>query len=296
LSVSSGDLIGDLREFIDERWAVVQRQPRFRDATEGWVLTPRGVVPPLAEAITPGEAASFLASVAASGSEPPLFVVQDNNKVRSDRCPAVGKGRPRGYVFFENSGRSMGGLRLETIVHMAAIARLRDEFGWPREHLVCESPSLVEDAREVLRYDALDILLLEEPCAELEGTMTVTAARSRVAIEAKATAKMLDKLLQGMRACQTHGASHGRSDHVKCSAIAVIRPRLFVGVTAGTWRLFTVVERDGQAVLGDELANLDHLYREPPEDPDGRRLPRRARAVPRTSPRHPPRRATHRRR
>jgi hypothetical protein len=260
LSVSSGDLIGDLREFIDERWAVVQRQPRFRDATEGWVLTPKGIVPPFAEAITPGEAASFLASVAASGSEPPLFVVQDDNKVLSDRCPALGKGGPRGYVFFENSGHSMGGLRLETIVHMAAMARLRDEFGWPREHLVGESPSLVEDGRVVLRYDALDILLLEEPCAEPQGKMAMTAAQSRVASEATATATMLDKLLQGMRACQTHGVPHGRSDHVKCSAIAVIRPRFFLGVAAGTWRLFTVVERDGQAVLGDELASLDDLY------------------------------------
>lgn len=79
-------------------------------------------------------------------------------------------------------------------------------------------------------------------------------------VEAKATAKMLDRLLEGMRACHTDGAPHSRTDHVKCSAIAVVRPRLFLGVAAAeTWRLFTVVERNGRAVLGDELPDLDRL-------------------------------------
>jgi hypothetical protein len=91
--------------------------------------------------------------------------------------------------------------------------------------------------------------------------MSLGAARSRVAIEAKATAKMLDKLIQGMRACPAEGVRHTRSDHVKCLGIALLRPRLFLGVAAGeTWRLFKVVDRDGRAVLGDELATLDDLY------------------------------------
>ena len=145
-------------------------------------------------------------------------------------------GSPRGYLFFEEPGR----LRLETIVGWAAIARLRYEFGWPREHLVSESPTLLEDGHEVLRYEALDTLLLEEPCAELAAKMPLAAARSRVGVEARAAAKMLDKLLAGMRACHADGAPHIKSDHVKCTAIAVLRPRLFLGVAAAeTWRLFT---------------------------------------------------------
>jgi hypothetical protein len=214
----------------------------------------------LGEAVTPSEAASFLAAVDPGGPEPPLLVVYDNNKVASDRYPTRGKGEPRGYLFFENSGHVTGGLRLETIVHMAAMARLRDEFGWPREHLICESPKLTRDGRTVLKQDAADILLLAEPCHLPTATMTVDAARSRVAVEAKATAKMVDKLLQGIRACQTTGAAHHPSDHVKCSVIRELRPQLFLGVAAGTWRLFDVVEREGLAVLGDELPNLDELY------------------------------------
>lgn len=67
--------------------------------------------------------------------------------------------------------------------------------------------------------------------------------------------------LDGMRACHAEGAAHGRSDHVKCSAIAELRPDLFLGVAAGeTWRLFTVVEENGRAVLGDELPDLDGLH------------------------------------
>ncbi len=253
------DAIQDLQAFIDERWAVVQPKC-FRVATRGWCLTPRRKVPPFEEAISSGEAASFLTSVATSGSEPPLLVIHDNNKPQSDRYPAVARGDPRGYVFFEKAEPSMGGLRLETIVHWSTMARLRDEFRWPREHLVCESPSLVAGGREVLHQDALDILLLEDPCPALAATMTVTAMRSRVGIEAKASAKMLDKLLEGMRACQTINTPHSSSDHAKCSALAELQPQLFLGVAAGTWRLFTVIERDGRAVLGDELNSLDRLH------------------------------------
>ena len=123
-----------------------------------------------------------------------------------------------------------------------------------------QSPTLLKDGREILRYEALDILVLEEPCAELPAKMPVQAARSHAGVEAKATPRMLEKLLAGMRACQTDGTPHSRSDHVKCSAIAVLRPRLFLGVAATeTWRLFNVVERDGRAVLGDELPDLDRL-------------------------------------
>jgi hypothetical protein len=90
--------------------------------------------------------------------------------------------------------------------------------------------------------------------------MPVSAARSRVGIEAKANAKILEGLLEGMRVCHTDGTPHSRSDHLRCSAIAELRPRLFLGVAAAdTWRLFTVAERHGRAVLGDELPDLDGL-------------------------------------
>lgn len=91
--------------------------------------------------------------------------------------------------------------------------------------------------------------------------MPIAAARPRVGVEAKADAKLLDKLLDGMRACQASGTPHGASDHKKCLAISELQPRLFLGVAAGeTWRLFTVVQRDGRAVLGDELPDLDGLH------------------------------------
>jgi len=242
--VTGGDAIRDLQAFIDEKWAVAQ--PRFYpSAVEG---------PRVPAEVTSSEAAYFLASVITHGDEPPLLVVDGDSKERSDRYPRLTDGSPRGYLFFESPGR----LRLETIVHWAALARLRNEFGWPREHLVCESPSLLENGREVLRYEALDILLLEEPCPEPAAKMPLAAARSRVGIEAKANAKVLDKLLRGMRACQANSTPHSVTDHVKCSAIAVLHPRLFLGVAAvETWRLFTVVECEGRPVLGDELADLD---------------------------------------
>ena len=58
-------------------------------------------------------------------------------------------------MFFEEPGR----LRLETIVHLAAAARLRDDFGWPREHFIFESPEVVDGLSRLLHQDALDILL-----------------------------------------------------------------------------------------------------------------------------------------
>jgi hypothetical protein len=246
-SMTRRDAIRDLQAFIDERWAVAQ--PRFY---------PRVAERPRVPAeVTPREAADFLAAVTSHVDEPPLLVVDDDRKERSDRYPRLSDGSPRGYLFFEEPGR----LSSETIVGWAAIARLRYKFGWPREHLVSESPTLLEDGHEVLRYEALDILLLEEPCAEFAAKVPLPAARSRVGVEIKATAEKLDKLLAGMRACCADGAPHSRSDHVKCSAIAVLRPRLFLGVAAAeTWRLFRVVERRGRAVLGDELPDLNGLH------------------------------------
>lgn len=243
-----GDPIGDLRTFIDERWAVVQ--PRvYPDVAEG---------PRVRSEVTPCEAAYFLASVGVRGMQPPLFRIDDEGRKRSDRMPPTSKGSPRGYLFFDDAGDH---LRLETIVEMAAMARLHLEFGWPREHLICESPIVTRDGADVLHQDALDVLLLEVACAKLAWKMAIAAARPRVGVEAKATSKLLDKLLDGMHACQASGAPHSASDHKKCLAIAELQPRLFLGVTAGeNWRLFTVVQRDGRAVLGDELPDLDGLH------------------------------------
>lgn len=120
---------------------------------------------------------------------------------------------------------------------------------------------MTKEGTDVLRYDALDILLLEAPCTELAAKMTITAAHPRIAVEAKADAKLLGKLINEMRTCQAADASGGHQEHNKCIAIAELRPRLFLGVAAGeTWRLFTVADRGGRAVLGDELPDLDALH------------------------------------
>lgn len=239
-----GDPILELQGFIDERWAVAQ--PRFYTAAvEGPRVHPE---------VTRGEATYFLAAVTANGAEPSLFQVDDERKMRSDRFPPRSDGSPRGYHFFEAPGR----LRLETIVHIAAAARLRDRFGWPREHLVFESPDVVDGGgTRLLHQDALDILVLEEACPELSAKMPLWATRSCVAVETKATPKLLERMLREMHACQA--ASH--KEHEKCLALQVIRPRLFLAVAAmETWRLWTVVDRGGRAVLGDELPDLESLH------------------------------------
>src|SRR5262249_46794016 len=112
----------------------------------------------------------------------------------------------------------------------------------------------------VLGKHALDILLLEAPCGELAAKMTVTGARPRVAVEAKADASLLGKLIDEMRTCLDADAPGDHTEHNKCRAIAELQPKFFLGVAAGEpWRLFTVVDRDGRAVLGDELPDLDGL-------------------------------------
>ena len=242
-----GDSIRALQAYIDERWAVAR--PRFYPHV--------AEAPRVPSEVTRSEAAFFLASVTTHGPEPPLFNVDDNRKVRSDRYPPRADGAPRGFHFFEEHGR----LRLETIVHMAAMARLSDDFGWPREHLIFESPNVVDHGSVVLPNEALDILLLETRCTELSAGMTLAATRSRVGIEAKATARLLGKLLDEMRGCRAASAPSLHSEHKKCLAIDALRPRLFLGVAAGeTWRLFAVVEHEGRAALGDELSNLDGLH------------------------------------
>ncbi|HWB23341.1 MAG TPA: hypothetical protein VG652_10680 [Gaiellaceae bacterium] len=252
-----GDPIGDLQTFIDEGWAVVQ--PRlYPDVPEG---------PRVSSELTSAEAAYFLASVGVGGTQPPLFRIDAEGRKRSDRMPPTAKGAPRGYHFFDEIDNNH--LRLETIVEMAAMARLQLEFGWPREHLICESPIVTRHGADALHQDALDVLLLEVGRTELAWKMPITAVRPRVGVEAKADAKLLGKLFDGMRACQASGAPHPvTSDHKKCLAIAELQPRLFLGVAAGdTWRLFTVVERDGRAVLGDELPDLNDLHFSPKAKP-----------------------------
>lgn len=237
------DPIGALQAFIDDRWEAAK--PKFyRPAVERPRVHPE---------ITPSEARDFLAALAPSGSRPALLQVDDGRKMRSDRFPPKRDGSRRAYNFFEHPGR----LRLETIVHFAAAARLRDEFGWPDEQLVFESPTLVDDCgTRVLHQDALDILLLDKPHPRLSAQMRLDEARSGVVVETKATARLLQHLLREMHACRTTG----HPEHDKCVALQVLRPRFFLAVAASeTWRLFTVVDRDGRAVLGEELRELEHL-------------------------------------
>lgn len=237
------DPIGALQAFIDERWEAAR--PKFYPAA---VERPR-----VHAEVTPSEARHFLASLAPGGRGPALLQVDDERKMRSDRFPPKRDGSARGYNFFDNPGR----LRLETIVHFAAAARLRDEFGWPDEHLVFESPTVVDyGGSRVLHQDALDILLLEKPCPQLSVRMGLDEARSRAVVETKATARLLQVLVREMHDCQA--TEH--PEHEKCVALQVLRPGLFLAAAASeTWRLFTVVERDGRAVLGEELPNLERL-------------------------------------
>ena len=146
-------------------------------------------------------------------------------------------------------------------MHMAAIARLREEFGWPREHLVCESPTAVnDDGSSVLSGGALDILLLEEPCLQLDPKMIVGAAPSRVGIEVKADRSRLNRLLEEMRTCQAGPPGCDHQEHKKCQAVEVFRPRRFVGVAAGEiWRVFNVASHQGRLVVAEELPDLRDL-------------------------------------
>lgn len=235
--------IGALQAFIDERWEAAK--PKFYPAA---VEQPR-----VHAETTPSEARHFLASLVPSGGRPALVQVDDERKMRSNRFPPKRDGSPRGYNFFEHPGR----LRLETIVHFAAAARLRDEFGWPDDHLVLESPTLVEDdGTKVLHQDAVDILLLEKPRPQLSAQMRLDEARSRVVVETKATGRLLQHLLREMRGCR----ATGHPEHDKCVALQVLRPRFFLAVAASeTWRLFTVVDREGRAVLGEELRDLEYV-------------------------------------
>lgn len=245
----AADPISRLEAFVHERWAVAHSR----------IVPGASQQPHVSPLVTQTEARHFLACVAPDGPGSPLLVVDDEGKERSDRCPRLGNESPRGYNFFEAPGR----LRLETVVQWAALSRLRYEFGWPREHLVCESPDLVEGGQRLLRYEALDILLLEEPCPIPTAKMSREAVRSRVAVEAKDTAEKLDRMLANIRACQKGGMlrSHPPTEHKKCLAIEVLRPRFFLGVAAGeTWRLFSVQEVSGHAALGEELADLDALH------------------------------------
>jgi hypothetical protein len=167
-----------------------------------------------------------------------------------------------GYNFIDtHKSEPFVRVRLETIVHWGAFVRLETEFGWPREHLICESPTVVEDGRELLNHDALDLIMLEHACQTPTGKMSPDQLRSRVVGDAKAHPKELESLIREMRECRAGGGSIEHQEHAKCRGLAVLRPPLFLGVAADqTWRLFTVEVEDGRSVLGDELPDLDRLH------------------------------------
>jgi hypothetical protein len=125
------DPILGLQRFVDERGCAA-RSTFYPDAAERLLVH---------REVTRAEAEYFLAAVTARGDEAPLVEVDCSRKMRSDRFPPLSNGRPRGYLFFEEPGR----LKLETIVHISAAARLRDEFGWPRHQIVLESPAVLDD-------------------------------------------------------------------------------------------------------------------------------------------------------
>jgi len=252
--LSSDETLRELLAYIDERWRVAH--PRsYREITGGWRLRPDGGLALLCQR----EASNFLVSVSDHDRESALFRVDDDGRYRSDRMPLNAGGTPKGYRFFEEGGT----VRLETIVHMAAVVRLQSDFGWPRNYLAIESPDVgpTETAAQFGR-EALDVLALEEPAITLRSKMTPTEARSRVGVEVKAKANELASLLRKMQACPGEtGAGHSNTEHRKCSALSVFRPRHFLGIAAGeVWRLFDVVRRDNRYVVGRELPNLDCLH------------------------------------
>lgn len=189
-----GESVESLRDCIDARWAVVQPVV-YPDLLDGWQMRPTGGL----DLLTPREVTDFLLSMEPYQGEPPLFVINDDGVLPCDRTPPNASGAPKRYRFFEEGG----GVRLETIVEMAALSRLRHEFGWPRAHLIVESPDvLVSESGGMFGRDALDIIALEQPCEVLTARMTVAAARARVAGEVKAIATQLDGLLRGCRAAR----------------------------------------------------------------------------------------------
>jgi len=62
IPLGAHDPIRDLQVLIDRHWAAV-RATWFPDAADGWCLTPKGKVPPLARALAPDEAANFLRAI-----------------------------------------------------------------------------------------------------------------------------------------------------------------------------------------------------------------------------------------
>ena len=241
--------IDRLQHFINERWAACQA-----------TFYPEVAEPPRVPAeVTEWEAEYFLDTVESAEPEPPLFQIDDSRQMRSDRRPPKKGGQPALFNFFEDPGTC----RLETIAHMAAMARFRDKFGWPREHLIFESAPLFDDqGDELLTVSALDVLLLDEPCRQPSATMNPTTMSCRVGVEVKQTSRYLDSLIRGMRGCKgSPDRGHSRSEHKKCQALDLLHPRFFLGIAAGEdWRLFKVQECDGRAVLGEQLPDLDLLY------------------------------------
>lgn len=232
------DPVVALQTFIDERWSVAQ--PKFyRDGPA------RLTVPP---ELTAAEARWFLAAARS------WLEIDDDRKLRSDRFPPKERGEPRGYNFFEScgDGTERGRLRDEWIVQIAAAETLRDEFGWPLTHLVLESPIVLgPDGAEILHQDALDVLLLDDGCAQLARKMPKAALRSSVIAEAKFHAVEQAAMIRKMRNCD--GTDH--NEHAKCRGLQTFEPNFFLAVAASeTWRLFKVIEGpDGRRILGDEI-------------------------------------------
>jgi hypothetical protein len=242
-----GDSLSALRRFIDERWSVVQAE-----------FYPGVTQPQVQPGATEEEAAFFLRAVRGSDGEPPLFTIDDQRKVRSDRIPPNADGRPRGANFFEDPGR----LRLETIVHIAAVERLRSEFGWPREHIIVEAPDVsASDRGGDVSRETLDILLTREPLESLPSVAPRGQIVAPVGIEAKADRGLLAKLVEGMRACSESGPDRApKHEHRKCEGLEAFECDYFLGVAAGTWWLYDVADKGSRRALGDRVSRLDLLH------------------------------------
>jgi hypothetical protein len=210
--------------------------------------------------LTADEARWFLDVVTAHAGEPALLTISGEGKLRSDRYPLLKGGEDRGYVLPSSNPTH----DQETVVHWSAIGRLHHQFNWPREYIICESPRVEKDGETVIKQDAVDILLLDQPRKTCAWKVQASDLRPLVVAEVKRNSALVDDLIEKMRTCWPD-SYRPHDEHNKCLAIDALRPRYFLAIGAAeTWRLFDIKKADGHLILGNELSpDLSALYFRP---------------------------------
>jgi hypothetical protein len=210
--------------------------------------------------LTPDEACWFLEALAPHGDEPALLEITREGRTLSKCYPLRKNGEERRYRFpTENASHDQ-----ETLVHWSAVGRLHHQFNWPRQYILCESARVVKDGEIVIKQDAVDILLLEQPRESCPWKVNASDLRSLIVAEVKRSPALVDDLIKKMRRCQRDDAQ-SHDEHNKCLAIDALDARYFLAIGASdTWRLFETEEADGHRVLGSELSpDPSTLYFQP---------------------------------